>query len=906
MIQEEYQNTIDAYTKSLIEDPSVFQEVPISLKEFLYSRSYLHLPDLSEKQFDFVQYGTQIYFEKEIEELGWNKVRPVGELVAFWGKGCFTGDTKISLLNGKEISFEELEREYKDKKFWVYSYDNEKGIIAGLASNPRITKEVNELIEIELDNGEMIRCTLEHQYMLRNGSYKKAENLQINDSLMPLYRKMNNQEHEALYNPFCNKWELTHRVMYRGDIEIGNVIHHKNQNKRDNRPENLDKLENKNKHFSLHNVLRNDSIQGKLAVNSKINKLNTDINYRDAYCTKMKHSMNKADVLKKISESVKKTVNEPEFKKRFKVRMKEVCSTNEYKLNMSIVKKNWYKENNGKLEFELWKKERARKCNEARWGKKILNHKVISINRIQLPKPVPVYDITVEGCSNFALSSGVFVHNSGKDFCSSIIQARIAYLLLCLKNPQMYYSMASVTAIDMLNMAYSSNQASYVFFKMFSSMIDDCRWFNNKCEIKNSMIKFPKNIAAYSGNSFEEAMEGKNLILCVLDEISAFKTKIEVEMMSLKRIRAPRYSAESVYDMAKSSVESRFPNGIGKVISLSFPRFKNDFIQQLYTKGKEEKTCYVSYGSTWEINPVRKKSDFDDEFRKNPERAEARYACNPKAVEGGYFKNKDAVSIAFPLIPVEQVPTTSDRIPQLKDWLRCSHGNVCSVHIDLGVKYDKAGFCMSHVSRFVDEIRSNEEGEKILVQKPVVTIDLITSFIAPINGEIDFSVIRQMVMDLINKGFRIGKLTTDSWQSTDFLQIINKLGIETDVRSVDRKTDAYDCLKELIYDNRLKGYSYIREIESSIGQTIQMNEVVEELENLVYSGRKVEHTAVSSKDISDSLAGSVQGAIEIGFSGLVASDIELGSANRVVMEEGFINEDDREYLEPAKEVRYFA
>ena len=107
--------------------------------------------------------------------------------------------------------------------------------------------------------------------------------------------------------------------------------------------------------------------------------------------------------------------------------------------------------------------------------------------------------------------------------------------------------------------------------------------------------------------------------------------------MSMRRMRSPRYSAESVYDMAKSSIESRFGNGIGKLLSLSFPRFKNDYIQQLYKQGKDEHTCYVSFGTTWEVNPNKKRSDFDDEFRKNPERAESRYACNPSSVEGGYF-----------------------------------------------------------------------------------------------------------------------------------------------------------------------------------------------------------------------------------------------------------------------------
>ena len=488
-----------------------------------------------------------------------------------------------------------------------------------------------------------------------------------------------------------------------------------------------------------------------------------------------------------------------------------------------------------------------------------------------------------------------FGKGSGKDFCSVVIQTRIAYLLLCLANPQQYFNLHHTSSIDMLNMAYNSDQAEGIFFNTFAETLRQCSWFSDKCKIGTKIIEFDKRIYAYSGHSFEESFEGKNLIIAVLDEISAFKTKIEVEQMSLRRLRAPRYSAESVYDMAKSSVESRFGNGIGKLISLSFSRFKNDYIEQLYEAGKNEVTCYVSKGATWEVNPYKKKEDFADEFRKNPERAEARYACNPSSVEGGYFKNKIAIYQAFPVLDEELIPSTNDIFPVLKDWFKCNHNFICSIHIDLGLKKDKAGITVSHISKVIDSYVQDELGGKTHIQLPVVEVDLVTSFIAPYNGEIDFSLIRQMIVELVNRGFKIGKLTCDQFGSIDFLQIVSKMGIETDTRSVDRKTDAYDTLKELIYDGRLKGYSYIRKIDNGSGNLLQTNEIIDELLHLVFDGRKINHTAYSAKDLSDSLAGSVQGAIELGFSSFDTNDI-LEGADREAMA---INSDysDREYLD---------
>lgn len=484
---------------------------------------------------------------------------------------------------------------------------------------------------------------------------------------------------------------------------------------------------------------------------------------------------------------------------------------------------------------------------------------------------------------------------SGKDLMSQIIQARIAYLLLCLNNPQRYFNQSDISSIDMLNMAYSSDQANSVFFKGFTALIESCSWFRDKCEIKNGMIQFDKRIAAYSGNSFEEAFEGKNLIIAILDEISAFKTKMEVARLSERRLRAPRYSAEAVYDMAKSSVESRFGRGIGKVISLSFSRFKNDFIQQLYELGKNEPTCYVSFGTTWDINPNKKKEDFDDEFRKNPDRAMSRYACNPTGVEGGFFKNRELLLRAFPLYGEERLPTTDEYVPKLKTNFKCPHSYPCSIHIDLGLKHDKAGICVSHVDSEREALVRDEQDLQTKTRLPVVKIDLITSFIATADVEINFGYIRQFVMDLINKGFIIGKLTLDSWNSVDFIQIMSGFGIEAEVRSVDRKTDAYDCLKELIYDGRLNGYSYLRTMAFA-GTISKQNELLDELLQLIFDGRKVDHVAFSSKDVSDALAGSVQGAIEIGFAAFTINNIIEGRDKIEVLGSTYIT--DREFLRP--------
>lgn len=104
------------------------------------------------------------------------------------GGHCFTKDTSVSLLNGKELTFEELVRNYSNKEFWVYSCDKNGNIVPGKAHHPRKTKENAKIIKITLDNNQEIKCTEDHLFLMRDGSYKEAKLLSKNDNLMSLYK----------------------------------------------------------------------------------------------------------------------------------------------------------------------------------------------------------------------------------------------------------------------------------------------------------------------------------------------------------------------------------------------------------------------------------------------------------------------------------------------------------------------------------------------------------------------------------------------------------------------------------------------------------------------------------------------------------------------------------------------
>lgn len=105
---------------------------------------------------------------------------------------CFSGDTKVKMLDGTNKTFEELveyEKEHPNSDYWVYSVNENGEFVPGKAKLPRITGYTKELIELTLDNGAKIKCTPDHMFMLRDGTYKAAKDLENTDSLMPLYTK---------------------------------------------------------------------------------------------------------------------------------------------------------------------------------------------------------------------------------------------------------------------------------------------------------------------------------------------------------------------------------------------------------------------------------------------------------------------------------------------------------------------------------------------------------------------------------------------------------------------------------------------------------------------------------------------------------------------------------------------
>lgn len=124
---------------------------------------------------------------------------------------CFRGDTRVALVDGTAPTLEEMARRHdQGELFWGYSIGQNGRLIVSLLDAPRYIDR-DSLLEITLDNGKIIHCTHDHEFMRRDGRMSQAHELRPHDSLMPLYRGLY-RGYEMVYQPINGHLYPTHRL----------------------------------------------------------------------------------------------------------------------------------------------------------------------------------------------------------------------------------------------------------------------------------------------------------------------------------------------------------------------------------------------------------------------------------------------------------------------------------------------------------------------------------------------------------------------------------------------------------------------------------------------------------------------------------------------------------------------
>lgn len=172
---------------------------------------------------------------------------------------CFSGDTRVALVDGTAPTLEEMaSRHDAGELFWGYSIGQNGRLIVSLLDAPRWIGR-DSLIEIELDNGERMHATPDHDFMRRDGRMVCADGLRPGDSLMPLYRDLF-RGYEMVYQPLSGHLLPTHRLADEWNVRNGIYAdvpgthrHHMDFERRNNRPTNIERMD-ASEHIRLHNA----------------------------------------------------------------------------------------------------------------------------------------------------------------------------------------------------------------------------------------------------------------------------------------------------------------------------------------------------------------------------------------------------------------------------------------------------------------------------------------------------------------------------------------------------------------------------------------------------------------------------------------------------------------------------
>lgn len=341
---------------------------------------------------------------------------------------CLDGDTVVKLLNGEYKTLRQLCNE-NAQDFWVYAVDTNTGrIVPAKAAYARVTGHSKEMIRVTFDNGKSVICTPDHKFLMRNCSYKEAQQLEYEDSVMPMYYNFaRNSGYEAICNTIsmrkgrlpedskCNTSQTpTHQLVYEyfNGIEwddTGFLLHHDNEIKTDNTPDNI-VLKSRSEHSREH--LTAERIEGfiKAGDNIEFREKMVAIQSENGKKTMSKLNSDPDMRVKMLTSRVLKGLSILIF------RMESAGDNTVINEDTYDILQSTYR-SDGRGRDQIPKLKTVLKyfntIEEAIEVSKTYNHKVVKVERIEYD--ADVYDLYVPGLNNFAIDLGdnscVFVHN---------------------------------------------------------------------------------------------------------------------------------------------------------------------------------------------------------------------------------------------------------------------------------------------------------------------------------------------------------------------------------------------------------------------------------------------------------------------------------------------------------------
>ena len=447
----------------------------------------------------------------------------------------------------------------------------------------------------------------------------------------------------------------------------------------------------------------------------------------------------------------------------------------------------------------------------------------------------------------------------GKTTVASIVLPYLAHWCLCLKDPQGFFGLLPGSRIAFMQMSTSGKQAKEVVFGDVKARVEHSKWFQDNYPYDSNFstqLRFPKEIWILPGDSAETTFEGYNILGGILDEADSHK------------ITQNKDYAEIGYDTIHARISSRFGDR-GFIMIVGQMKRANGFAARKFKEYTEDAESYAVRMTIWEslgwdhfdVGGVRSSFWFDTERYEIVPTGIAGIMNNPKVIEipevykTDFTNNpqkalRDLAGIppatGSPFIALTyKIRAAQDRWVErhagyetpvdvhgkLASWFKANNTLKRVCHIDMAYASggDSLGIAVGHVPEVVEI-----DGER----KPYIVFDLLMRIQAPAGREIFLGDVRRIIYSLRDDlGFKLVKITTDGFQSTDTRQQFEKRRFATDVVSVDRQLLPYHDLREAIYDDRIEFPRYM--VRYNPNDTEFIDIAYKELSELVDAGLKI-------------------------------------------------------------------
>ena len=440
----------------------------------------------------------------------------------------------------------------------------------------------------------------------------------------------------------------------------------------------------------------------------------------------------------------------------------------------------------------------------------------------------------------------------GKSEAGKLALCYLTYRLMCLKNPQLFYSKPIGKPIVILFFNNTKELAEKVLLQPFIDMVSTSPWFLERGKLvgREHIRYIPNKNITFAAGSRDSHAIGQDIFAAIVDEIN-FAAGQDVVMEKSKIMKT--YAAINTRITNRFRVEG---NVHGKIFLISSKKSEYDFLEQYAQKMKDQPNFYIVDDKVWNIVPPEKtgysgrmfnlaiggntlpskiipENEFVDDYIKQgydilevPIEEKIKFELDMErslmdiaAVSVSYvtkFLNYDIINQCYvnDVNPFRQEILTIGIKDELKieDFFDLNlvptiiRKKPIFIHIDTSLTGDRTGIgatCLfGKDKREVFDMEANKIIKKNQsIYKHVFNVEIQ----CPKNSEISFQKTRDFILYLRQCGFNICGITLDGYQSADTIQLLQLNGFEDVKRLIFEKTpEIYLSLRNALIEKRIQ------------------------------------------------------------------------------------------------------